>query len=94
MVAEMARNASTLLIAEARSIVKCLKFRHTPKTRQLAQSCPDLAEVMTKTDVSTLSRSCLKRRNTDADALQAQITGYETQRAGCHHQLAIWHRKR
>ena len=27
-----------------------------------------------------MSRACLKRRNPDADALQRQITAYETQR--------------
>ena len=29
---------------------------------------------------SALSRSCLKRRNPDADALQRQITAYESER--------------
>ena len=35
---------------------------------------------MAEIEFSALSRSCLKRRNPDADALQRQITAYETQR--------------
>ena len=32
-----------------------------------------------------------KGRNSDADALQGQITAYETQRNGRNHQLAVQH---
>ena len=35
---------------------------------------------MVEIEFSALGRSCLKRRNPDADALQRQITAYETQR--------------
>ena len=35
---------------------------------------------MAEIEFSVLSRSCLKRRNPDVDALQRQITAYETQR--------------
>ena len=35
---------------------------------------------MVEIEFSALDRSCLKRRNPDADALQRQITAYETQR--------------
>ena len=35
---------------------------------------------MAEIEFSALSRSCLKRRNPDADALQRQITAYESER--------------
>ncbi len=58
--------------AEARRIAKRLEFHHTPKHA----SWLNMAEI----EFSALSRSCLKGRNPDADALQRQITAYETQR--------------
>ena len=35
---------------------------------------------MAEIEFSALRRSCLKRRNPDADTLQRQITAYETHR--------------
>ncbi len=52
--------------------MKRLEFHHTPKHA----SWLNMAEI----EFSALSRSCFKRRNPDADALQRQITAYETQR--------------
>ena len=62
----------TVVGAEARSIVKRLEFHHTPKHA----SWLNMAEI----ECSVLSRACLEGRNPDADALQRQITAYETQR--------------
>ena len=62
----------TFPAAEARRIAKRLEFHHTPKHA----SWLNMAEI----EFSALSRSCLKRRNPDADALQRPITAYETQR--------------
>ena len=58
--------------AEARRIVKRLKFHHTLKHA----SWLNMAEIA----FSALSRACLKRRNPDASAPQRQITAYETER--------------
>ena len=68
----MASLYETFPAAEARRIVKRLEFHHTPKHA----SWLNMAEI----EFSALGRSCLKRRNPDADALQRQITAYETQR--------------
>ena len=68
----MASLYETFPAAEARRIAKRLEFHHTPKHA----SWLNMAEI----EFSALSRSCLKRRNPDADALQRQITAYETQR--------------
>ena len=57
---------------EARRIVKRLEFHHTPKHAGWL----NMAEI----EFSALSRACLKGRNPDADALQRQITAYETER--------------
>ncbi len=62
----------TFPAAEARRIVKRLEFHHTLKHA----SWLNMAEI----EFSALSRACLKGRNPDADALQRQITAYETQR--------------
>ena len=62
----MASLYETFPAAEARRIVKWLKFHHTPKHA----SWLNMAEIA----FSALSRACLKRRNPDADALQRQIT--------------------
>ena len=56
----------------ARRIMKRLEFHHTPKHA----SWLNMAEI----EFSALSRACLKGRNPDADALERQITAYETQR--------------
>ena len=72
----MASLYETFPAAEARRIVKRLEFHHPPKHA----SWLNMAEI----EFSALGRSCLKRRNPDADALQRQITAYETQRnAAC-----------
>ena len=68
----MASLYETFPAAEARRIVKRLEFHHTPKHA----SWLNMAEI----EFSALSRACLKGRNPDADALQRQITAYETQR--------------
>ena len=68
----MASLYETFPAAEARRIAKRLEFHHTPKHA----SWLNMAEI----EFSALSRSCLKRRNPDADVLQRQITAYETQR--------------
>ena len=68
----MASLYETFPAAEARRIVKRLEFHHTPKHA----SWLNMAEI----EFSALSRTCLKRRNPDADALQRQITAYETER--------------
>ena len=68
----MASLYETFPAAEARRIVKRLEFQHTPKHA----SWLNMAEIA----FSVLSRACLKGRNPDADALQCQITAYETQR--------------
>ena len=68
----MASLYETFTPAEARRIVKRLEFHHTPKHA----SWLNMAEI----EFSVLSRACLKGRNPDADALQRQITAYETQR--------------
>ena len=68
----MASLYETFPPAEARRIAKRLEFHHTPKHA----SWLNMAEI----EFSALSRSCLKGRNPDADALQRAITAYETQR--------------
>ena len=68
----MASLYETFPAAEARRIVKRLEFHHTPKHA----SWLNMAEI----EFSVLSRACLKGRNPDADALQRQITAYETER--------------
>ena len=68
----MASLYETFTPAEARRIVKRLEFHHTPKHA----SWLNMAEI----EFSVLSRACLKGRNPDADALERQITAYETQR--------------
>ena len=68
----MASLYETFPAAEARRIVKRLEFHHTPKHA----SWLSMAEI----EFSALGRSCLKRRNPDADAPQRQITAYETER--------------
>ena len=68
----MASLYETFPPVEARRIVKRLEFHHTPKHA----SWLNMAEI----EFSALSRACLKGRNPDADALQRQITAYETER--------------
>ena len=68
----MASLYETFPADEARRIAKRLEFHHTPKHA----SWLNMAEI----EFSVLSRSCLKRRNPDAEALQRQVTAYETQR--------------
>ena len=68
----MASLYETFPAAEARRIVKRLEFHHTPKHA----SWLNMAEI----EFSELSRACLKGRNPHADALQRQITAYETER--------------
>ena len=68
----MASLYETFPAAEARRIVKRLEFHHTPQHA----SWLNMAEI----EFSALSRACLKGRNPDADALQRQITAYETER--------------
>ena len=68
----MASLYETFPAAEARRIAKRLDFHHTPKHA----SWLNMAEI----EFSALSRACLKGRNPDADALQRQITAYETER--------------
>ena len=68
----MASLYETFPAAEARRIMKRLEFHHTPKHA----SWLNMAEI----EFSALSRACLKGRNPDADALERQITAYETQR--------------
>ena len=68
----MASLYETFPAAEARRIVKRLEFHHTPKHA----SWLNMAEI----EFSALGRSCLNRRNPDVDALQRQITAYDTQR--------------
>ena len=68
----MASLYETFTPAEARRIVKRLEFHHTPQHA----SWLNMAEI----EFSVLSRACLKGINPDADALQRQITAYETQR--------------
>ena len=58
--------------AEARRIVKRLEFHHTPKHG----SWLNMAEI----EFSVLARACLKGRNADEDALQEDISAYETER--------------
>ena len=79
----MASLYETFPPAEARRIVKRLEFHHTPKHG----SWLNMAEI----EFSVLARACLKGRNADEDALQEDISAYETERnAGrdCH-QLAV-----
>ena len=68
----MASLYETFPAAEARRIVKRLEFHHTPQHA----SWLNMAEI----EFSALSRACLRGRNPDADALQRQITAYETER--------------
>ena len=68
----MASLYETFPPVEARRIVKRLEFHHTPKHA----SWLNMAEI----EFSALSCACLKGRNPDADALQRQITAYETER--------------
>ncbi len=68
----MASLYETFPAAAARRIAKRLEFHHTPKHA----SWLNMAEI----EFSALSRACLKGRNPDADALQRQITAYETER--------------
>lgn len=68
----MASLYETFPAAEARRIVKRLEFHYTPKHA----SWLNMAEI----EFSLLTRACLKGRNPDVDALQRQITAYETER--------------
>ena len=68
----MASLYETFPAAEARRIAQRLEFHHTPKHA----SWLNMAEI----EFSALSRSYLKGRTPEADALQRQITDYETQR--------------
>ena len=68
----MASRYETFPAPEARRIVKRLEFHHTPKHA----SWLNMAEI----EFSVLSRACLKGRNPDADALQHQISAYQTRR--------------
>ena len=52
---------------------------HT-QTRQLAESCPELAEGMAEIEFSVLTRACLQGRNPDETALQRAINAYEAER--------------
>ena len=68
----MASLYETFPPAEARRIVKRLEFHHTPKHG----SWLNMAEI----EFSVLARACLKGRNADEDALQEDISAYETER--------------
>ena len=68
----MASLYETFPAAAARRIVKRLEFHHTPKHASWLN--------MTEIEFSALSRACRQGRNPDADALQRQITAYETER--------------
>ena len=68
----MASLYETFPAAEARRIVKRLEFHHTPKTRQLVEHGGDRIQRVG----SLLPQEEKSRR----DALQRQITAYETQR--------------
>ena len=68
----MASLYETFPATEDRRIVKRLEFHHTPKHA----SWLNMAEIGS----SVLSRAYLKGRNPDADALQRQVSAYETQR--------------
>ena len=68
----MASLYETFPAAEARRIAKRLEFHHTPKHG----SWLNMAEI----EFSVLSRACLRGRNPDEDALQRDISAYETQR--------------
>ena len=68
----MASLYETFPPAEARRIVKRLEFHHTPKHG----SWLNMAEI----EFSVLARACLKGRNADEDALQEDISPYETER--------------
>jgi len=68
----MASLYETFPAAEARRIVKRLKFHHTPKHA----SWLNMAEI----EFSVLSRACLKGRNPDVDALERAVTAYEIRR--------------
>ena len=78
----------TFPAAEARRIAQRLEFHHTPKHA----SWLNMAEI----EFSALSRSYLKGRTPEADALQRQITDYETQRnaAGLTVNWAVLHPRR
>ena len=52
---------------------------HTP-ARQLAESCPELAEGMAEIEFSVLTRACLQGRNPDETTLQLAINAYEAER--------------
>ena len=82
----MASLYETFPAAEARRIAQRLEFHHTPKHA----SWLNMAEI----EFSALSRSCLKGRTPEADALQRPITDCETQRNGRHRQLAVLHPRR
>ena len=69
----MASLYETFPPAEARRIVKRLEFHHTPKHG----SWLNMAEI----EFSVLARACLKGRNADEDALQEDISAYETERS-------------
>ena len=68
----MASLYDTFPAAEARRIAKRLDFHHTPKHG----SWLNMAEI----EFSALTRACLKGRIPDEDALQRDISAYETQR--------------
>ena len=68
----MASLYETFPAAETRRIAKRLEFHRTPENA----SWLNMAEI----EFSALSRSCLKGRNPDTDALKREITAYETQR--------------
>ena len=68
----MASLYETFPPAEARRIVKRLEFHHTAKHG----SWLNMAEI----EFSVLARACLKGRNADEDALQEDISAYETER--------------
>ena len=51
------------------------------QARELAESCPELAEGMTEIEFSLLERACLKGGNSSEEALQRNISIYERDRS-------------
>ena len=63
----------TFPAAEARRIAKTAGVPLHPQARKLVESCPELAEGMAEIEFSVLSRSCLKQRLPDEQALRREV---------------------
>ncbi len=63
----------TFPAAEARRIAKRLEFHYTPKLGSWLNPASSTGQAMAEIEFSVLSRSCLKQRLPDQEALQREV---------------------